>query len=99
MALFDGLPDVFTGAFGQTVRVLPAYGAGRDIQAIFRRPSESDLFEPGAVSTQTELHARTADVGDIRHGDAIKVNGTTYRAGTLVPDDKGMTRITLMADD
>lgn len=99
MSIFDGLPDVFTGAFGQTVRIFPATRPALDIQAIFRRPSEPDLLDPGAVSTRTELHARTADLAGLRYDDRINVGGVTYRAGAIIPDDKGMTRVTLLADD
>lgn len=99
MPIFDGLPDVFTGAFGQAVRIFPTYGSSGDIQAIFRKPNEPDLVDPGAVSSQTEIHARTADLVNLQHGDLIEVNGVTYRAGAMIPDDKGMTRVTLMSRD
>ncbi|MEL6999840.1 MAG: hypothetical protein AAFP68_16390 [Pseudomonadota bacterium] len=99
MSIFDGLPDVFTGAFGQTVRIIPSYSSVRDIRAIFRTPSGGDLLDPGVVTAETEIHARAADLEGVVYNDRVVVNGVTYRAGAIMPDDKGMTRITLRDND
>lgn len=97
--IFDGLADAFTGTFGQTVKIIPAHGSMREINAIFRTPSGGDLLDPGIVTAETEIHARSADVQGVIYDDRIIGDDVTYRAGAIMPDDKGMTRITLRIAD
>jgi hypothetical protein len=82
-------------AFGQAVTILPKYGARYEIDAIFRRSSDDDLVDPGAISSEAYLSARTADVSNVTRDDRIEVGGITFRAAHPVPGDKGMTRIPL----
>ena len=95
--IFDGLPDIFIGAFGQSVTVMPRYGMSYEINAIFRQASETDLVEPGIITSEPYLSARTADVSELTRDDLIQVGDVTYRAAHPTPEDKGMSRIMLRA--
>lgn len=86
-------------AFGQVVTILPQYGARYDINAIFRRSSDDDLIDPGVVSSSAYLSCRTSEVGGLTYEDLIQVDGETFAVGSIIPEDKGMTRVNLRDHD
>lgn len=96
MSVFDGLPSIFTGAFGEAVTIRPDFGGEREITAVFTRRSERDILsDGGAVVHQTYVAARSEDVADIERGDEITVRGVCYHADTPEVDAEGMTKIPL----
>lgn len=97
MSVFDGLPDIFTGAFGEAVTVTPAGGEAREIRAIFRRRPREQFGAGigGRVSFEATLAARTADVADLADGAAVEIGARSYTVAAIQPDDKGMTQISL----
>ena len=97
MSVFDGLPDVFTGVFGQTVTITPNGGSSRDITADFRRRSDEDPLDYGMVNSETYISAAAADVSDITEGDAVTVGSETFRTQAPMPDGRGMVKIRLSA--
>ena len=98
MSVFEGLAGAFTGAFGQTVKVYPANGVARDIQAIFRRKSEDDaLGDYGAVVSETYISAASEDVADITEGDTVVVGDETFRTQAPMKDGRAMTKIPLLS--
>lgn len=95
MTLFDGLAGVFTNTFGEVVTILPLGGSLADITAILKLPTEIDTLDGEAVTTETYLRARTADVECLKYDDTIWARGIEYRAGTPRRDTRGMTHIPL----
>lgn len=99
MGIFDGLPTIFTGTFGQAVTI-PASGGGTiEITAIVRNEEMgADVFgDTGVVRWERAVHARTADVDHVEYGDTITIDGTDYLAEAPTDMRNGMTRIGLRA--
>lgn len=99
---FDGLPDVFTGALGQAVTVMPAGGVTQEIRAIYRRSGVVDpLGEFGAVTHRASLSVRSEDVAAIplAAGDLVEIDeATRFALGAPVDDAHGMTVFPLLAE-
>jgi len=88
--IFDGLARVVNATFGGPVTVIPAGGAEKDIQAIFREePYEKfDEFGEGSVATvRATLGVLKADAALLAEGDKIQPgNGKTYELSAPLPD-------------
>jgi hypothetical protein len=97
MSVFDGLPDIFTDAFGEAVTVTPSGGDAREINAIFRRRPREQFGSGigGRVAFEATISARTVDVSDIADGDAVAIGSRSYEVRAIQPDDKGMSMLTL----
>lgn len=85
-------------AFGQTVTITPSFGERYEIQAVFRRSSDTDLLDPQVVTSEAYLSVRTADASGVTRDDRITIGSETYRAAHPIPGDKGMMRIPLRSD-
>ena len=92
--MFDGLAEVFTGAFGQPVTVTPHGGAPRTISAM---PVQRSVDPLDITMAQPAIHARSVDVSDLRDGDAVAIGGASYLARVFRPDGRGMTTVFLEA--
>jgi len=95
---FDGLPDVFTTALGQTVTVVDALGRSREVQGIFRRPSASDLEMTFRTAT---LDLREADADQLHDGVEclVFIGEETFVLRAPEPDGKGMVKFPLSLRD
>lgn len=94
MGFFDGLPSMFVDTFGQTVEVRSETGGIVQINAIVRTEDDDQtLFEGGTVRGSRVLHARSEDVQHMKEGDQIFLGSDIYKAGALIRDRHGMTRI------
>lgn len=98
-SVFDGLPDVFTGALGQTVTVIPAGGVAEEITAIYRRSGMVDpLGEFGVVTHEARLSVGSATVAatPLAKGDLVEIDeDTRFTLGAPVKDAHGMTTFPL----
>lgn len=97
MSVFDGLPDIFTGAFGQPVTLRNASAQTVEIEAIFQHRTEIGLD----VATRTPtIHVREVDWVDMEeYADClVTVDGTNYRPRNAEPDGKGMVMVELELD-
>lgn len=95
MSVFDGLPDIFVGAFGEPV----VYNGG-EIAGIWIDPPALVSLPLGVpvATTRTELHVRATDFPTVQpaEGDVVVRAGVTYRVdGPPQPDGKGMIVLTL----
>lgn len=95
-SVFDGLPDIFTGTFGEAVEYtsMPS-GAKKVITAIWWQVSLDIPLDPGIEvdALKTELSVRAADVADPQEGDIVKrlSDGKIMTLSTPIrPDGKGM---------
>lgn len=98
MSIFDGLANVFTDTFGETVAITLGAGPAKDITAIFRE--ESDMFlEQGSIggvrSSRLVLRAQSSDVVGVVSGDTVVRQGVTYTVIDVEPDPHGMTALPL----
>lgn len=91
-SIFAGLADVFTCTFGQTVTIVPEFGAPRDVQGIF---TERPVDALGVVMADASLHIQDPDVQGATDGDQAVVSGVTYKLREPRPDGFGMTAYTL----
>lgn len=95
-AIFDGLPDVFTGALGQAVTVTDNTGAEREILGVFQHRTVDDL---GTIYREPVLHIREADADDLDETGTqptVLVGDNLYNVrGALEPDGKGMVIVKL----
>ncbi|HGG04731.1 MAG TPA: hypothetical protein ENK28_04680 [Aliiroseovarius sp.] len=100
--LFDGVADVISRTFGDTVSVTPDGGVPRDIIGIFR-DSEVPLMHDGGVEVIAAvpiLSAHRDDVADMVPDGLVQPgNGKTYRAVAKLdhgsPDPRGFVDIQL----
>lgn len=98
MTLFDGLPGIFTGTFGQTVMINPQRGYPFSVQAIIRRRPEIDLAAGSGQSiNQVTMSLSSADAESIRDGDEVWSNDQRYLCRSREVDGLGMTQIMLEA--
>lgn len=102
--VFDGLPDVFAGAFGEDVIYTPAStGVARLITCIWIEEPVSafdGLASVGADDVNVTVHVRSADVPQLSAGDWVQriANGKTGRVVSPIrPDGMGMIAVTLEA--
>lgn len=91
-SLFDGLPDIFIGTFGQAVILHPTTGNPVETSGIFnpRSVDELGMVQPGSV-----LHLKTADAQIIKDGDHIQIGDDWYFSRVERPDGKGMVPVRL----
>lgn len=89
---FDGLPDIFIGAFGQAVTLVDSLGVPHDTHGIFRNQSVDALgmTQPGAV-----LHVRAVDAAKVADGDTVIIRDDWFYIRVEEPDGKGMVPIRL----
>lgn len=92
MSVFDGLPDIFTGAFGQPVTVYKSGGAGAVYNGIYN-PRAVDNF--GVVQPEAMLHLRQVDAAGMTDGDLVQIGADWFAARVQEPDGKGMVPIRL----
>lgn len=95
-SVFDGLPDIFVGTFGQAVILHPAAGDPVSVQGVFnpRSVDELGVTQPGAV-----LHLKSSDAAIISNGSHVQVDGEWYFARVERPDGKGMVPVRLEKTD
>lgn len=95
-SLFDGLPDIFVGVFGQAVEIALSGGSTLETTGVFQSRAVDDMgvVIPGAV-----LHLRDADAELAPDGTQVRVAGQWFSARVGEPDGKGMTPITLEKSD
>jgi len=86
-----------TGEFAVTATYQPSSGPARTVRGIF--DSAYQLADPGAytgvASAEPAFTCRSSDVSGARQGEALTVNGTTYRIRTPQPDGTGVTVLML----
>jgi hypothetical protein len=92
MSVFDGLADIFTGAFGQPVTVYKGAAAGQIFQGIYN-PRSVDNF--GVVQPEAMLHLRQQDAEGLTDGDLVQIGPDWFAARVQEPDGKGMVPIRL----
>lgn len=92
-ALFDGIPTILSGVFGDPIDVTPAGGGVREIQGIFRRvPATSgDDYGAGVATTIPQLRAARVDVQDLIPGSLIVPKygpdvGRQFRVISVLPE-------------
>lgn len=92
-ALFDGIPTILSGVFGDPIDVTPAGGEIRQIQGIFRRvPATSgDDYGAGVATTIPQLRASQVDVQDLVPGSVIVPKygvdaGKQFRVVSMLPE-------------
>jgi hypothetical protein len=101
MKLIDGLPDIFTGTFGEPVVYTPAGEDAEPLQitAIWIESHVPDVLgEVASDSLRVELHLRRADVPSPAEGDLVQrvETGRTMKVVPPIrPDDQGMIAVTL----
>src|SRR5262245_57179711 len=101
MTVFDGLPDIFVGAFGEPVSYVPkATGVAVALSGIIETPSiDVATAEAGyapMVSVAPTLSIQTSSLpAQAAVGDTLTVRGTTYSVRVFRPDGRGMTRLQL----
>lgn len=93
-SIFDGLPDIFLGTFGQAVSIYPTDEQVIETTGIFRNQAVDDLgvIQPGAT-----LHLRASDATTMQDGDYIQIGDAWFRARPQSPDGKGMVPVHLEA--
>lgn len=85
--LFDGLPDAFTGAFGEPVKLIPQIGAIRDLRGIFKFAMVEDM---GAIYREPVLHIRAVDAAGAGVGSEVIIGYDRYKIRQSEPDGMGM---------
>lgn len=96
MDVFDGLPDIFTGVFGEPVVYTPAETeVSQTITAIwYEEPIDAVLGEEASADdVAVTLHLRAADVASPQEGDTAQrvSDGKIMRiVPPIRPDGKGM---------
>lgn len=95
MSVFDGLPGVFTGTFGDTVTISPVSGDPFPVTGILRTKADVDIADIGAVIQQTNLSLADADADLIAEGDQVTSGAVSYRTRDRMKDGRGMTKINL----
>lgn len=100
-SVFDGMPDIFVGSFGEDIIYTPSSGSPRTIRAIWIEvPDMQPVLMSDSDITISRLHVRASDIAEPLEGDtALRV-----RTGKLCkvvppirPDDKGMIACALEA--
>lgn len=96
MSVFDGLPAVFTGAFGRAVTIIPSGGSPYTVQAVVRRQSETELAgEFSSPTYETYISIDSALAASINDGDRVDNGSLSFLARHHEDDGRGMTRIWL----
>ncbi len=87
-SLIDGLNVSVIEAFGREVQYIPAAsGVVRTIRAIFEATSQAEDRSPGVFA---RLFLRVADLtGPPTRGDAVTVDGVTYKVYEIEADSVG----------
>jgi hypothetical protein len=97
--VFDGLADVFTGTFGETVvwRVLPGDPGINLSGIVIVRPVEQGWVDDGmTVESQTmTVDVSTSAAASIDQGHELDVRSITSIVTRVEPDGRGMTRLSL----
>lgn len=94
---FAGLPDIFTGTFGEPVDYRPLAGGTLPLAGVFIKPFAMAIMEEVELEGYSaELHVRAEDVAEPQHGDELTVRETDFRVVGVEPDGKGMIRLKLM---
>ncbi len=96
--VFDGLADVFTGTFGETVVWRAAPGdAGTNLSGIvIVRPVEQGWVDDGmTVESQTMTIDVSTSTAAIEQGHEITARAETWIIARVEPDGRGMTRLSL----
>ena len=93
---FDGLPDIFLGAFGQAVTLYTKSFETIETRGIYRARSIDALgmTQPGAM-----LHLSSADAAQLEDGASVQIGDEWFTARVAEPDDKGMVSFRLEASD
>lgn len=87
MSVFDGLADIFTATFGQTVTILPDAGASFTVQGIYQSRS-TDAF--GVVQPEAMLHLTAADAALLADDALVNIGDAWFVPRVSEPDGKGM---------
>jgi len=98
IGVFSGLPEAFTGAFGEPVIYQPVAGGSFEISAIYIDPFQAVEVSGISVSVESvshELHVRAGDVPDAEHGDQVTIREVDFHVVGVEPDGKGMVRLVL----
>lgn len=98
MAVFDGLPDVFTDALGESVTLTTSFGETSTVTGIIaRRFAEIDgLAEVPIANRDTVIHLRDADLPQKPIGSTVLfASGLRFKVTAVEPDGKGMTALVL----
>lgn len=94
MSVFAGMPDIFTGTFGEDVIYTPLGGSPVTIKAIWIEAPVMAPFSDADVNTnEITLHVRAADIAAPVEGDTARRVATAKLRKVVEPirpDDKGM---------
>lgn len=94
--IFDDLPGIFTGTFGQVVEINSEIGATVEINAIIRTEDDDrSLFDGSTVRSSKVMHAQTADIAHMSEGDLVFIGTSIFKIGAKIDDRHGMTRMPL----
>ncbi len=103
MKLIDGLSDIFTETFGESVNYTPDGGIPIGIEAIWIETPISAAFESADTdAVVVELHVRAADIAAPKEGDIVQrvSDSKTMRVTQPIrPDEQGMIVLTLEQAD
>ena len=79
--------------------IIHIYGAESEtLNAIFDNPHEVAL-DDRVTSSLPGILVKTSEAGNIDTDSSFTINGTTYYAMEIQPDDFGITKITLSEDE
>ena len=92
MSVFDGLADIFTQTFGQTVTIVSSEGATSTVQGIYQSRS-TDAF--GVVQPEAMLHLRAVDAVSVTEDALINIGDAWFIPRVSEPDGKGMVPVRL----
>lgn len=87
MSVFDGLADIFTATFGQTVTIHPDAGEAFTVRGVFQSRS-TDAF--GVVQPEAMLHLTATDAAMVPENALVNIEDAWFRPRASEPDGKGM---------
>lgn len=88
--------DVFFDDFAVDAVYTPTVGEPKTISVLF--DADEEVLFGGVISTAPAITAITSDVSDIKKGETIEVDGTTYKVWEPMPDKHGTRQIFLTED-
>lgn len=81
---------------GREFSYIPQWGAPRAINGFLQAHSELiDGDSVDIVTKKTMLYIRTIDAPEIVIGDEFVVEDKSYKVSVIIPDEEGMTQLTL----
>lgn len=90
------LRSIYMQDFGQDVTINGTGYSAKTIKAIFDNEYEGVVGESIEFATSSpRIVCVSADITDLKYGDTVEVDSSTYKAVTIMPDGTGMTEVML----